>query len=72
MNLVEMLDAKQKKAEQGDWVAACGGTEVPFVTRTGARLLYVYQASTGRHAYLDLGSDFILTDEEANSKLGMR
>lgn len=47
------------------WVPACGGLEVPFTTRTGKRLLYVYNHAEGRHAYLDLGTDLILTDEEA-------
>ena len=47
------------------WVPACGGTEVEFTTRTGRRLLYVYNRAEQRHAYLDLGSDLILSDEEA-------
>ncbi len=54
---------------QGDWIPACGGTEVPFTTRTGFKLLYCWQPSTGRHAYLDLGRDIILTDDEAMAAL---
>ncbi len=69
--LVELLDARQAKAEQGAWIPACGGTEVPFTTRTGARLLYCYQPTTGRHAYLDCGTDLILTDQEARNLLAM-
>jgi len=69
--LVEILDARQAKAEQGAWIPACGGTEVPFTTRTGARLLYCYQPTTGRHAYLDCGTDLILTDQEARNLLAM-
>lgn len=65
-----LLEA-QKKAEQGNWFPACDGTEKPFTTRTGKRLLYVWQPTTGKHAYLDLGSDMILTDEEAQATLGM-
>lgn len=65
-----LLEA-QKKAEQGNWFPACDGTEVPFTTRTGKRLLYCYQPSTGKHAYLDLDSDIILTDAEANLALGV-
>lgn len=65
MTLVEILDARQAKAEQGAWIPACGGTEVPFYTRTRRRLLYCYQPSTGRHAYLDCDQDIFLTDEEA-------
>lgn len=58
------------KAE-GPWVPAAGGTETPFPTRMGARLLYCYQPRSGRHAYLDCGTDIILTDEEARNLLGM-
>ena len=56
------------KAE-GDWVPASGGTETPFTTRTGARLLYCYRPRDGAHAYLDCGTDMILTDEEARNLL---
>ncbi len=52
------------------WVPANGGTETPFTARTGHRLLYCYNPRLGRHAYLDLGSDIILTDEEALVALG--
>ena len=53
-----------------DWFPASGGTETPFMTRNGRRLLYVWQPSTGAHAYLDLDTDIILTDAEARSALG--
>lgn len=56
--------------ENGNWYPANGGTETPFNTRTGHRLLYCWQPSTGRHAYLDLGTDMILSDEEAWAILG--
>jgi hypothetical protein len=45
-------------------------TETPFTTRTGRRLLYCYQASTGNHAYLDCGTDLVLTDDDARIALG--
>jgi hypothetical protein len=67
--LVEILAQRQAKAEQGHWVPACNGTEVPFLSRSGRRLLYCWQPSTGRHAYLDMGTDIILTDEEASIAL---
>ena len=54
-----------------NWIPACGGTEQPFTSRTGRRLLYCWQPSTGRHAYLDLGSDLILSDEEAQYALAL-
>lgn len=67
--LTEILDERQAKAEQGNWAPACGGTEVPFLTRSRKRLLYMWQPSTGRHAYLDMDSDMFLTDDEARNVL---
>ena len=69
MNLTEMLAASDAKKAQGNWVPACEGTETPFLTRSGRTLLYCYQPSTGNHAYLDCGTDIILTDEEARNYL---
>lgn len=70
MSIADQLDATQAKKEQGAWVSACGGTEVPFTSRSGHRLLYCWQATTGRHAYLDCGTDMIISDEEARMLLG--
>jgi hypothetical protein len=53
-----------------DWIPACGGTEVPFRCRTGERLIYLWQPSTGRHAYYSLDRDLILEDEEAFTLIG--
>ena len=69
MTVAEMIEADTRKREQGNWVPACGGAEVPTMTRSGRRLLYCWQQSTGRHAYLDCDTDFILTDEEARLAL---
>lgn len=63
--LSEILDERDENAKQGDWFPACNGTEEPFFTRTGRRLLYCYQPSTGNHAYLDCETDLILSDDEA-------
>jgi len=63
----ERLDAWKS---QGEWVPASGGTETPFLTRSGATLLYCYQPRSGKHAYLDVGTDLILTDDEASAILG--
>jgi hypothetical protein len=55
-----------KSVERSDaWIPACGGTEKPFVSRSGKKLLYCYQASSGNHAYLDVDNDIILSDEDA-------
>jgi hypothetical protein len=53
----------------GDWYPASGGQEAPFISRSGKRLLYVWQPSTGKHAYLDCDSDIILSDSEAANYL---
>lgn len=68
--MAELLEKKRKSDEQGDWVPACAGTEKPFWTKTNRKLLYCYQPSTGRHAYLDCQTDLILTDEEAAQAMG--
>jgi len=55
---------------QGDWIPAAGGAEEPFVTRGGKRLQYMWNPSTGEHAYLDLDDDLILSEEESRAILG--
>lgn len=72
MTVAELLAAAQAKAEQGPWVPANGGTEVPFHTRSGRRLLYCWQPTTGRHAYLDCDTDLILSDDDAMLVLGIK
>ena len=56
----------KKQTEWGNWVPACGGAERPFLMQ-GYRLLYVWQPSTGQHAYLNLDTDIILTDREVDA-----
>lgn len=51
------------------WVAACGGTELPFRTRSGRSLHYMYNPFQKRHAYLDTMTDVILSDQEAEAFL---
>ena len=67
---MKTIEQRQAEREQGNWYPACGGTEVPFYTRNGQRLLYCWQPSTGRHAYLDCDADMILSDDEAWIALG--
>lgn len=71
MNIPEILKAAEEKKAQGNWYPANGGTEVPFMTRSGRTLLYVWQPSTGKHAYLDCGTDMIIPDDEVNNYLCM-
>lgn len=51
------------------WVPANNGTEKPFQTRSGKTLLYCWDWKNGKHAYLDCGTDLILTNEEAEAAL---
>lgn len=60
-----------KCSQDDSWQPACGGSEVPFKSRSGKRLQYVWQPSTGQHAYLDLDSDLILSDKEAEDCLAL-
>ena len=53
-----------------NWYPACGGTEEPFTSRSGKRLLYCWCPATGAHAYLDLGSDIFLSNDEAVAAMG--
>jgi hypothetical protein len=69
--LADQLQEAQAKREQGNLFPASNGTETPFVTRSGRRLLYCWQPTTGNHAYLDLDTDLILSSEEAQAALGV-
>ena len=51
------------------WIPACGGTETPFRARSGAILLYCFNPATGQHAYVDQGTDYVLTHAEAEMHL---
>lgn len=55
-----------------DWVAGCGGTETPFRTRSGRMLFYMWNRTTGEHAYYDVERDVFLSFEEASDALGMQ
>lgn len=67
--LVKCLEARDKKAAEGNWIPGTG--ETPFITRNRYRLLWCWQPSTGKHAYLNLDTDIILTDKEARMALGL-
>ncbi len=51
------------------WIPACGGTETPFKSRSGKVLQYCWNPGTGAHAYLDVGTDMILSFDEAQAAL---
>ena len=56
---------------QPEWVPACGGTETPFTTRTGRRLLHKWNPTTGEHPYYDDANDVFLSADEATAALAM-
>ena len=66
MSLSEQIEAIQYARTNDDWFPACDGTETPFLSRSGIRMLYCWQPSTGRLAYLNCETDMLMTDEEAN------
>ena len=44
---------------------------MPFTTRTGRRLLYMWNTETGEHAYYDVVNDIFLSGDEAATALAM-
>lgn len=68
----ETLEYQYARIVNADrWVPASGGSETPFKARSGKVLLYCWNPNTGKHAYLDVASDMILSDEDANAHLQM-
>jgi hypothetical protein len=72
MTLTEKLDQIKDRKNQGPWIPACGGTETPFKTRNGFILLYCWQPATGKHAYLNVETDIILSNEQAELAMGLK
>jgi hypothetical protein len=64
--ILEKQKLEYKLAVAGNkdaWVPACGGTETVF-TVCGKRVLYGYNPKQHKHAYLDLDSDMVMSDED--------
>lgn len=61
--LSELLDERDKQRENGPWIVACGGKE-PIMKVKSFRVQYMYQPSTGRHAYYNFDTDMFLSDHE--------
>jgi hypothetical protein len=73
-NVARAIKATTKKQglpirNSQNWIPASGGLETPFKSRSGRTLLYCYQPSTGRHAYLDTSTDLILSNREAQREM---
>jgi uncharacterized protein (DUF2126 family) len=60
------IKAQEARRNNGNWVPACGGTETEVVMN-GTRLLYCWQPASGKHAYLNLDSDMIMSDEDVDA-----
>ncbi len=54
---------------ENNWIPACNGTEVPFKARNGHVLHYMWNKSTGEHAYYDQTADVFLTFEESDKAI---
>lgn len=54
----------------GEWIPANGGTETPFMTRTGHKVTYMWQPSTGAHAHYSHTWDMFLDREQEIAILG--
>lgn len=65
--LEQMLsETEETRFQRGNLVPACAGTETP-ITVKGFRLLYCYHTGNGKHYYLNLDTDMILSDTEVNA-----
>jgi hypothetical protein len=60
----EEVFAAALEAGSDAWLPASSGTEQPFRSRAGQRLLYVYNPALDQHGYLDLDSDVLLSPEQ--------
>ena len=47
------------------WVPACGGMETPFKSKSGAMLTYMWNQTTGEHAYYNHDTDTFLSYADA-------
>lgn len=52
-----------------NWLPASGGQETPFKSRSGIRMLYCWNPKLKKHAYMNLNTDTIMSDEEARAAL---
>ena len=48
----------------GIFIPACGGTEVPFRTRSGVTVQYLYNPTTGEHAYINCETDILIPNDD--------
>lgn len=62
----QLNEAQARRERNGHWVAACGGSETPMTVR-GVRVLYCWHTGTREHAYINLGTDMVMSAAEATA-----
>jgi hypothetical protein len=69
--LIRNTDEFENAVEQNldAWVPGCGGHETEFTSRRGVRLLWCYNPARAEHAYVNLDTDMVLSDDEANAAM---
>lgn len=65
LTIEQAIKDQEARKANGNWIPACGGTETEF-TMNGTRLLYCWQPTSGKHAYLNLDTDMIMSDEDVD------
>lgn len=65
--IVDGATYEAQKFQKGHLVPACGGTETPFKTRSGITVLYCWHTGNGKHYYVNVETDLILSQEEVNA-----
>ena len=65
-----MSKSAYSEAYRTNWIPACGGTEVPFKTRSGVTVQYLWNPVSGEHAYINCDTDVLISDEEIDGVFG--
>ena len=66
---IARIFAEACKNSTDTWLPASGGTETAFTSRSGVRMLYCYNPGQNRHAYLNIDTDIIMTQDEASNAI---
>jgi hypothetical protein len=67
-----MVTVKANMGERTMWLPANGGTETPYITRTGHRVLYMWNRATGEHDWYIFALDqFVGQDIERQIQFGI-
>ena len=72
METTMTYEERVRKLEESSgwaWKPASNGTETPFIIGS-KHYLYMYNTSTGKHAYYCISDDKLLTDEDTRKIWG--